>query len=182
MCCLFGCGNGCGCNRCQNERIIRGPIGPRGPQGPRGPIGPQGATGATGATGTSGTADIIYAGTNASQTVAAGAIIPISLIASTANTTMSVSSNAVNLPSAGTYLVSFFAQGTTETTPMSTALYLNGTAISGETVTVDTTDGENSSGKTVLITTSGAATLSLYNLSTGSDTLSSATITVLRSI
>lgn len=64
--------NGCGCNRCNQTRVIVGPQGPQGPQGirgtmglpgpqgpvgatgPQGPIGPTGATGATGAVGPQG--------------------------------------------------------------------------------------------------------------------------------
>ena len=170
-----------------------GPAGPRGPQGPQGatgaigpqgPAGPQGATGATGAIGPqgpAGTNDAIYAGTNTSSTVAAATIIPIAQIAATTGTTMSVSSNAVNLPEAGTYLVSYFANGSVPSGNLSTSLYLDGSPVSGESIVqTNTASSSSAAGKTVLITTEGAGTLSLYNTSGETATLSSATLTVLK--
>lgn len=177
MCCLFG--NNCNCNNC-NRNIVTN-RGPQGPAGPRGPIGPQGATGATGAQGPSGTNNIIYAGTNTTQTVATNTVIPISLITATAGTTMSVSSNAVNLPEAGTYLVAYFVNGSVTTGSLAVSLYLNGSQISGETITLDGSDGTtNAAGKTILITVTGAGTLTLVNTSADTATLNSATITVLK--
>lgn len=192
MCCLFGCNNNC-CNRQNNVRLVRGPAGPVGPQGPRGfigpqgpqgPVGPQGETGATGATGPqgpAGTNDIIYAGNNTSQTVNASTIIPISQITATDGTTMSVSANAVNLPEAGTYLVSYGANGSVQSGDLIVALYQNGSAVSGESLVMESTATRSSVGsKTILITTSGPATLSLQNTSSETATLSSAYITVLK--
>lgn len=161
-----------------------GAVGPQGPQGATGAVGPQGPAGpqgATGATGPAGTNDAIYAGTNTSSTVNAATIIPIAQIAATAGTTMSVSANAINLPEAGTYLVSYFANGSVPSGNLSTSLYLDGTQVSGETIVQTNTAGSSSAaGKTVLITTNGAGTLSLYNTSGETATLSSATLTVLK--
>ena len=207
MCCLFGCNsnqNGCNCQRCnQNPVVIRGPIGPTGATGQRGPIGPQGATGpsgpqgpqgevgpqgpvgATGATGATGpqgpagTNDIIYAGNTTTQTVASGEIIPITEITSTPDSTMSVSANAVNLPEAGTYLVSYFANAD-GTTGFDLSLYLGGVQIPGETISVAGSGTSDSASKTILVTTSGADTLSLYNTSANAVAFDSVALTVLK--
>lgn len=173
MCCFFGCNNQ---PNCTNRIPARCPRGLAGPVGPRGPIGPQGATGA------SGTSNIIYAGVNSSTTIATNTIIPITQLASTANGSMSVSSNAVNLPEAGSYLVSYYVNGSVPSGDLIYALYLNGSALSGESITMTNTAGSSSAaGKTILITTTAAGTLSVYNLSAETVTLSSATITVLKS-
>ena len=187
MCCLFGCNrncnNNCNCDRCNNSTIIRGPQGPTGPAGPRGPQGPQGATGPIGPQGPSGTSDMIYAGNNATATVLSDTIIPIALIASTPTTTMSVGANVVNLPEAGTYLVSYFFNGSPETgAVVSVGLYQNGAQIAGEVISESADATESVSGsKTILVTTTGAATLSLQNLSGVSVDFNSASITVLKS-
>ena len=197
MCCLFG--NNCCNNRCDKPIIIRGPMGatgpagPRGPQGPQGatgatgpqgPAGPQGATGATGAVGPqgpAGTNDAIYAGANNAEVVAPNAIIPIASLAATPNTTMTVDNNAVTLPEAGTYLVHYFADGNVQTGSLNTSLYLNNAPLAGEVIVQNNTAGQNSAaGKTILVTTDGAGTLSLYNTSANEANYSSATLTVLK--
>ena len=169
-----------------------GPQGPQGPQGatglqgatgPQGPVGPTGATGATGATGPqgpSGTNDIIYAGNNTTQTVESGAIIPITEIASTPDSTMSVSANAVNLPEDGSYLVTYFVNGVADAGALAVSLYLNGSPITGETITLSSLGTTEAGSKTVLINTTGAGTLSVYNTSTGTATIDSVALTVLK--
>lgn len=170
----------------------QGPIGLTGATGATGPVGPQGPVGATGATGPvgpqgpigpigpSGTNDAIYAGTNATQTVTAGEIIPIAEISSTTDTTMSVSANQVNITEAGTYLVSYFVNGDATTGALSVSLYQDGALVTGETITIADAGTSSSGSKTVLITTTGASTLAIYNTSADSATLSSATITALK--
>ena len=181
----FFCNNNC--NRpCNTPVIVRGPRGPMGfpgPSGARGPIGPQGATGATGPQGPSGTSDMIYAGlVTDPTTITAGEIIPIELITATADTTMSVSANAINLPEDGTYLVSYFINGYSASGEVNVSLYLNGAPLSNENIVLENTANSYSSGsKTVLVTTTGAGTLSLYNTSTSDLTASGASITVLKS-
>ena len=176
-----------------------GPQGPQGPQGetgatgatgPQGPQGPQGETGATGATGPqgpqgpqgpAGTNDAIYAGTNTSTTVGAGDVIPVTQLAATTGTTMMVSSNAVNLPAAGTYLVSYFINGSANPGDLSVSLYLNDAAVSGETITMgNQSDLTSAAGKTILLTVNAAGTLSLHNVSDEEGTFSSATLTVMK--
>lgn len=180
MCNLFGCNGNCRCNCRPNTVVLRGPQGPVGPSGARGPIGPQGPVGATGATGASGTNDILYA-TSGTASVGTGAIIPLTLNASTSGATASVTNGSVNLPSAGTYLVSYFANGSTTDGTQSVSLYLNGAAINGETVSATTSQGGKSAlSKTVLLTITGAGTLSLHNSSAETLTLDSASITVLK--
>lgn len=163
-----------------------GAVGPQGPIGPVGPQGPQGATGATGATGAvgpqgpvgpAGINDAIYAQSSVA-TVAAGAIIPLALNTATPNTTFSVSDNAVNLPEAGTYIVSYYANGSVPTGDFITTLYLNGAALANETIIQS--DSVGAASKTALITTTGPATLSLYNGSASVATLSDASITVIK--
>ena len=208
MCCF----NYSNCNRNRPRTTViasvgaRGPIGPQGPQGPIGPQGPQGPVGATGATGAtgpvgpqgpvgatgatgatgpqgpSGTADVIYAN-NVGSTVTAGDLIPLTLSTSTADTTMSVSSDAVNLPAQGTYLVSYSVNGSNLTDPISISLQLNGTPITGETLTENSgATGVSSLSKTILVTTTGAGTLSIVNSSTDTLTVLNAGLTVLRTL
>ena len=187
MCCLFGsnnCNQNCGCNRC-NRIIVRGPQGPVGPAGPRGPIGPQGpigptgATGATGPQGIPGTNDIIYAGSNTTQTVASNSIIPIVQLGTTPGSTSTVSTDGVNLASAGTYLVSYGANGSVVGN-LVFSLYQDGVALPGESITISSESELADGSKTILVTTSGPATLSLYNNSTDTATINSAFITVLK--
>lgn len=175
-----------------------GAIGPQGPQGPVGatgaigPQGPVGATGATGATGpqgpvgpqgpqgVSGTNDIIYAGNNATQAVAPNTIIAIDEIASTPTSTLSVVNSEVVLPEAGSYLVSYFANGSVPDDNLSLSLYLNGAPIAGENILANSVNEQVSLGKTVLINLTEAGTLSIYNTSTQTASLNSASITVLK--
>ena len=188
MCCSCGCNRGCNnfrtllnlnnsvattnfnnfnrtCNCANSVIYLRGPQGPQGPQGP------------------SGTSDMIYAGlVTDPTTITAGEIIPIELITATADTTMSVSANAINLPEDGTYLVSYFINGYSASGEVNVSLYLNGAPLSNENIVLENTANSYSSGsKTVLVTTTGAGTLSLYNTSTSDLTASGASITVLKS-
>ncbi len=190
----------------------RGPIGPQGPQGPVGPtgatgavgpIGPAGATGATGATGPigpqgltgpagatgavgpqgpSGTSDIVYAGNNTASTVAAATAIPIALLASTPTATSTVAGDAVTLPEAGVYLVTYSFNGDRDTAGnVSVSLYQDGTAVAGETLTVNAGANEPvSASKTVLLATDGGSTLSLQNVSDTAVDFSSVSLTVLK--
>ena len=167
-----------------------GPVGPQGatgatgavgPQGPIGPVGPQGATGATGAVGPqgpAGTNDIIYASLGTATTVDTGAVIPLTLNAQTPASTMTVSNNSVNLPEAGSYLVSYFysASGTEAS---SVSLYLNGALVPGETI-VENANG--SSSKTILLNVDGASTLTIVNTSDLAQTFNDASLTVLKAV
>ncbi|MBR5900018.1 MAG: hypothetical protein IKZ38_01345 [Clostridia bacterium] len=189
----------------------RGPIGPQGPVGPvgatgatgpigpQGPVGPTGATGATGATGPigpqgpvgpqgpqgeqgpAGTSDAIYAGSN-TATIGQGDIIPLTIIAQTPDSTMSVAGNEVVLSEEGSYLVSFFVNGSATTGDVEVTLYLNGAPLPNEVITTNnSTDTANSSAsKTILINADADSTLSIYNTSDSDLTLGSATITVLK--
>lgn len=168
--------NNC-CNRgcCQGAPsfVAQGPVGPQGPIGPAGPQGPQGPQG------DSGLGDGVYA-VATTGTVPAGAIIPITLSASTTPTTLSVLGNSVNLPTSDTYLVSYSAGGSATTTDLSVGLYLNGVQIPNENIIVASEGVTSSSSKTILVTAPSGSTLSLHNTSTDAITLSSASITVLK--
>ena len=208
MCCLFGCNNNCRNINCGNRPVIirgpqgpagpqgaRGPIGPMGPQGftgatgatgatgPQGPQGPQGETGATGATGPqgpAGTNDVLYAN-SAANTVATNTIIPLTQNAATTGTTMSVANNAVTVTDEGYYLITYFVNGSVPSGDMTTALYLNGSPVSGETITLGNTAGNNqAASKTVLLNVPAGGTLSLYNTSAQTATLTGAGLTVLK--
>ncbi len=153
-----------------------GPVGATGAVGPQGPVGPTGATGATGPQGPAGTGDAIYANVDA-VVVAPGEIIPLTLDAATPTSTMSVAGNAVVVPDEGTYLVSYFANGSA-TDDLLTSLYLNGAPIASETLTQS--NGVNASSKTIVLIIPENSTLSLYNTSATQATLSGASITVLK--
>ncbi len=201
MCCFFG--NPCNCNHHHNRPpvVIRGPIGPTGatgargpigPQGPVGPSGPQGIPGATGATGATGPAgpqgpigpqgpaglsDGLYASSGA-QTVISGEIIPLTLDDSTPSTTITVANNELTLNDDGTYLVSYYSAGSVPSGSMNTTLYFNGGALAGETIVE--TDGAGASSKTIILSADAGDTLSLYNTSGQTQTLSNASITVVK--
>ena len=161
----------------------RGPIGPQGPVGATGPVGPAGPTGATGPVGPqgpigpAGTNDSIYAVLNGT-TADAGAIIPLTLGTSTIDSSMNVSDNAINITEDGVYLVSYFADGSVTADDFSISLYQNGSALTGETITVTGTDGAAS--KTILVNASAGDTLSIYNSATSQATLDGASITALK--
>lgn len=175
-----------------------GPIGPIGPQGPTGatgatgatgpvgpigPVGPQGPTGATGPVGPegpSGTADIVYA-VNLGDTVPANSAIPLTLGTSTTEATSTVSDNAVNLTTAGTYLVSYSVNGSSAGDPVIVSLQLDGVSIAGETITESAgTGGDVSLSKTALITITEPASLSLFNDTDDSLTVNNAGLVVLK--
>jgi len=200
MCCQNRC-NGCcnNCNRSNTTSVVyvrgaQGPQGPIGPQGPQGPIGltgatgPQGPIGLTGATGPqgpqgpigpAGLSDGIYAvGTTA--TVASGAIIPIALSTSTPTTTMSVSGNAVNITTAGTYLVSYYAEGSGTTGEHTVSLYQNGVALANNDIIIANGAETGSASRTVIVNATGASTLSLYNTSAEDLAITDASISVLK--
>lgn len=163
-----------------------GPAGPQGPVGPAGPQGPVGATGATGATGPqgpvgpAGTNDALYASLFTDTAVADNNIIPLALNTSTSDTTLSVSTDGVVLPEAGTYLVSYQISGISATGAITVALYLDGVAIAGETLSLPSAGATASASKTILLTTTAGGTIALYNVSDEEITIADAGITVLR--
>lgn len=173
-----------------------GPMGPMGPQGAQGPqgiqgqTGPAGATGATGATGPQGPqgeagtpalVDALYA-SGGTQSVATGAIIPITSTATTPTTTMTVANNAVTLP-VGTYIVTYGATGTadTATATMSVQLYANGAAIATEILNDEASPTESANvSKTIVYNATAETTLSIHNASTATINFTGANITVQR--
>lgn len=178
---------------------IQGPAGPAGatgatgPQGPTGATGPQGPTGATGATGatgpqgpqgeagTSALVDALYA-SGGTQSVATGAIIPITSTATTPTTTMTVANNAVTLP-VGTYIVTYGATGTadTATATMSVQLYANGAAIATEILNDEASPTESANvSKTIVYNATAETPLSIHNASTATINFTGANITVQR--
>ena len=157
-----------------------GPIGPQGPiglTGATGPQGPIGATGPVGPQGPSGTNDALYANIGAS-TVASGDIIPLALSTETADSTMSVVNNAVEIAEDGVYLISFFADGDVATDDFNVSLYVNDAPVVNESLTFPGISGLGS--KTILYSLSSGDSVALYNTSTQTATLSSASLTLLR--
>ena len=191
---------------CTSIEYLRGPMGPIGATGPMGPMGPQGAPGpqgiqgipgATGATGPQGPigpagpqgpqgeagtpalVDALYA-SGGTQSVATGAIIPITSTATTPTTTMTVANNAVTLP-VGTYIVTYSATGTadTATATMSVQLYANGAAIATEILNDEASPTESANvSKTIVYNATAETTLSIHNASTATINFTGANITV----
>lgn len=157
-----------------------GPAGATGATGPQGPVGPTGATGATGPqgpVGPAGTSQAIYAYSTIA-TVASGAIIPIVLSESSPASTMTVTGNEITLTEAGSYLISYYTEGSVATGDYETSLYLNGVAIPDESITFVGSSGAGS--KTILLNTAAGDTLSIYNTSDTDATVNNASITVLK--
>ena len=157
-----------------------GATGATGATGPQGPVGPQGPMGPQGPQGESGTNDVLYA-SNTGALVDSGAIIPLTLNAATSGTTMSVNANTVILPTTGYYLISYFANGSVPTGNLEVSLYLNGSAIAGESVSATNVAGEiAAAGKTVLLNVTAAnSNIAIYNTSDSIATLLGASITVM---
>ena len=185
MCIIYQ--NPC-CNQQRPRRVyvpvatpIPGPQGPQGPQGPMGVAGPQGPIGPQGPQGQAPADDAIYA-EGGTQTVAAGAIIPLTQEAETDQTTMSVSGGGV-VVNQGTYLVAYGADGTLNGTgtELELALYANGTPVAGGTLldAADTTT-VGSVAKTMLYVATGQTLLALYNTSTDEADYEQAYLTVMR--
>lgn len=177
----------------QGPQGIQGPAGPAGatgatgPQGPTGATGPQGPTGATGPqgpqgeAGTSALVDALYA-SGGTQSVATGAIIPITSTATTPTTTMTVANNAITLP-VGTYIVTYGATGTadTATATMSVQLYANGAAIATEILNDEASPTESANvSKTIVYNATAETALSIHNASTATINFTGANITVQR--
>lgn len=157
-----------------------GATGPAGPQGAQGIQGLTGDTGPTGPTGATGTADAITAG-NATQSAATNTQLDLNQLAATPGSTMSVSTNQVNLP-IGTYLVSYSFNGTSQTAgDVVVELRKDGTAVSGATSTVyGNTTQSISGGKTVVVTADAPSTLTLFNTSANTVDFTNVTLSVLK--
>ena len=84
----------------------------------------------------------------------------------------------LNITEDGVYLVSYFADGSVTDNDFSISLYQNGSALTGETITVTDTDGAVS--KTILVNASAGDTLAIYNSATSQATLDGASITALK--
>ena len=161
----------------------QGPAGATGPQGPVGatgaigPQGPAGATGATGPQGPAGASDAIYA-ISTTATVPADTIIPLAFNTESPDSTMIVVDNTITATENGTYLISYFVDGSSGAGSFDVSLYLNGATLPNENITI--ASGEGAAGKTILLDLSAGDTISLYNLSAGDATISSASITAVK--
>lgn len=115
-----------------------------------------------------------------SGAVANLAAIPLTSGAGTPGTTLEVSGNALIIP-AGTYQLSFGAQGNTTTTTESTfavQLYANGLPLSGQTVSANgSTTLPSSVSKTIIYTITEPTALSLHNVSGATINISNAFLT-----
>ena len=161
------------CGQCPYINLLVGERGPTGPRGPMGVPGPQGAQGVPG------TNNAVYAGLSNATDIAQNAIIPLTLVTATDGSTFTVSDGAINLPEAGTYLVSYSVNGSNATGDIATTLYLNGTPVIGETLSEASTGDIANLSKTILLTTNAPAALSIFNTSAGTATISNASITAL---
>lgn len=162
-----------------------GPQGPVGATGATGAVGPQGPVGATGATGPigpqgpAGTNDAIYANLAAPTTVESEAIVPLTFSTASSETSMSVSDNSVNITESGTYLVSYFLNGSAPA-ELAASLYLGDTAIAGEEIT-EISNGETVAlSKTILLNITAPQTLSIYYTSSGTASVVFSGLTVLK--
>ena len=196
-CCNNGCNNSSNVVNASQVVYLRGPIGPQGPQGPTGltgatgATGPQGPIGLTGATGPqgpigpvgpqgpAGTSDGLYA-TGPVATIGAGDIIPIELDSATPTTTMSVTANSVTLANAGSYLVSYSADGSGSTVDNIVSLYQNGAIIPDQSLYLSSGTERGSASKTIIVNASAGDALALYNTSTEDLALNDASITIVR--
>ena len=158
----------------------QGPVGATGAVGPQGPIGATGPIGPQGPVGPSGTSDVIYA-SGETSTVPSNTVIPLTTSIVTPTGTMTLSNSAVNLPEAGSYLVSYSVNGSVPTDDFSFSLYLNDELIDGQTVVITPVAGGLAQGSnTVLVNVTGASTLSVYNTSNQTATISGVGLTVLK--
>lgn len=201
--CNFIFGNGCPgnnnnnncCDRRPRPTVVgipgpQGPVGPQGPQGPQGimgPQGPRGATGATGATGTTGAtgpqgiqgiANARYV-ESTDGTVEAGANIPFTITVATTGTDITYEGNTVTVPTAGVYMVSYGATGTSAGTTFGVTLYMNGTEVANTKISDVTTAGNLACvSKTILLNIPSNATIQLNNPTDSTLSLTNSSITI----
>jgi hypothetical protein len=90
------------------------------------------------------------------------------------------STDGVTVP-AGTYLVSYSANGSVPTGDFSISLYLDGAPLSGQEINITPASADQTveGSKSVLVTTTGG-TFALYNTSTDSATFDNASLTVIQ--
>ncbi len=199
--CNFIFGNGCPsnnnncCDRRPKPPVIaipgpQGPIGPMGatgPQGIMGPQGPQGIQGVTGATGpqgiqgepgTQGIANARYV-ESADGTVEAGAKIPFTLTIATSGSDITYEGSTVTVPTAGVYLVTYGATGTSSGTTFGVNLFMNGAEVANTKISAVTTAGNLACvSKTILLTIPSNATIQLNNPTDSTLSLTNSSITI----
>lgn len=176
-----------------------GPMGPTGPQGIMGPQGPQGVQGATGATGPTGPqgatgatgpqgiqgepgaqgiANARYV-ESADGTVDAGAKIPFTVTVATNGTDITYEGSTVTVPTAGVYMVTFGATGTSAGTTFGVNLFMNGAEIANTKIFAVTTAGNLACvSKTILLTIPSNATIQLNNPTDSTLSLTNSSITI----
>ena len=93
--------------------------------------------------------------------------------------TFSLGDNQVNIPEAGSYLVTYFASTLGNGDASTVDLYLNDAATTAPTLYFRN-DNTASASNTVLVNTTGASTLSLVNSSNTAIIVEDASITVLK--
>lgn len=162
----------------QGPQGLTGATGPQGPQGLTGATGPQGPIGATGPQGPAGTGDGIFA-YGGNSTVDSQDVIPLNSVATTPDSTFSLGDNVINIPEAGSYLVTYFASTLGNGDASTIDLYLNG-AITATPTLYFRNENTASASNTVLVNTTGAGTLSLVNTSNVAIVVEDASITVLK--
>ena len=168
----------------QGPQGLTGATGPQGPQGLTGATGPQGPQGLTGATGPqgpqgpAGTGDAISA-SGGNSTVASLDVIPLNTVLTTPDSTFSLGDNVVNIPEAGSYLVTYFASTLGNGDASTIDLYLDGVITTTPTLYFRN-ENTASASNTVLVNTTGAGTLSLVNTSNTAIIVEDASITVLK--
>jgi hypothetical protein len=91
---------------------------------------------------------------------------------------MSVSDGEINVTEDGTYLISFFADGSVATGNFTVSLYVNDALVSGESIVLPDSAGAGS--KSILLNLSEGDTVALYNSSTENATVLSASITAVK--
>lgn len=194
--CFFNCDDDCcvtrpvcGCTRCgQNQNIfpavisggITGPTGPAGPQGlqgntgatgPTGPTGPTGATGPTGPTGPTGESDVVASvATNTTPITTNTNLLTAPTISPAGSTDITFASDTgVYTLQAGTYVIAFGANTTTQSTDtVSLRLLVNGSA--DQSASIVSTSETDYPSRTKIYVFDSQTTVALEVAVTGSST------------
>ena len=155
-----------------------GPAGPQGPQGIQGETGPAGPQGPQGEPGVTATNAFLSVANGVCQTVAAGATADLGAVNTQGgDITYTATDFTVNLPAAGTYLVTLTGNtcGTAETA-VTVGLALNGTVLPTATVTVTGEGGNSGFSVVTIVTVDAPATVTVVNPSDTAESLANVTV------
>ncbi len=159
-----------------------GPVGPAGPQGIQGEAGPVGPAGPQGEPGVTATNAFLSVANGACQTVTAGETADLgTVVAQGGGITYTATDFTVNLPEAGTYLITLSGNTCgTNAGEVTVALALNGVVLPSGTVTVDAAAGDSGFSATTVVTVTAPATVTVVNPTATDESIANVSVNAVR--